>query len=57
MKLYLVAAETFTGEKLAEVQTQLSLALMRVSAAAMSLTESDRKKIAERKRIKTPPEI
>ena len=56
-KLYLVAAETFTGEKLAEVQTQLSLALMRVSAAAMSLTESDRKKIAERKRIKTPPEI
>ncbi len=56
-KLYLVAAETFTGEKLAEVQTQLSLALMRVSAAAMTLNESDRKKIAERKRINTPPSL
>lgn len=56
-KLYLVAAETFTGEKLKEVQNQLSLALMRVSAADMTLTDSDRKKIAERKRIKTPPEI
>ena len=51
VKLYLVAGETLEGDKRERTQARLTQALMQVAAAGRELTESDREKIEERKRI------
>ena len=51
VKLYLVAGETLEGDKRERTQARLTQALMQVAAAGRDLTESDREKIEERKRI------
>ena len=51
VKLYKVAAETLEGQRREQTMAQLTQSLMRVAAAAMELTEADRRKIEKRRRI------
>lgn len=56
-KLSLVADHVFEGERLAEIQAQLSTSLMQVSKAALTLKESDLKKIERRRKVKAPRSV
>ena len=50
-KLFLVAGEMLEGDRKLRTQAQITASLMAVSASAMNLSESDLKKIEDRKRI------
>ena len=51
VKLYLVAGKMLEGDRLMRTQAQIAQSLMKVSAAAMELSEKDKAEIEERKRI------
>ena len=51
-KLYVVASASLDGDRRQLVQQKLTTALMKVSSAAVTLSEDDREKIGKRKRMR-----